>query len=122
MSFEAEWARCAPWLDAALAHAGRTHSLTDVKAMVAAGEAQLWVADAAAMVTMIEDDPCERRLLIWLAGGDLQTLLEQFRLPMERWAKAQGCRRVLLIGRPGWERALKTFGYAPAARILAKEL
>jgi hypothetical protein len=117
-----EWARCAPWLDAALAHAGRTHHLDDVRAMVLAGEAQVWAADGAAMVTLIEDDPRERRLLIWLAGGDLDDLVRRLRPAAERWAKAQGCRRVLVIGRPGWERALASEGYAPLARIIAKEL
>jgi hypothetical protein len=122
MSFEAAWTQAAPLLDRALAHAGRTHRLADVRAVIETGQAQLWSCAGAAMVTLIEDDPCDRRLLIWLAGGDLQALLTQFRLPMERWAKAQGCRRVLLIGRPGWERTLRIFGYAPTARILAKEL
>lgn len=122
MSLEAVWTRAAPLLDAALALAGRTHRLADVRAMVEAGEAQLWAGGQSAMVTLIEDDPCERRLLIWLAGGDLDELLEEFRAPMERWARAQGCRRVLIIGRPGWERALKNHAYAPVARILAKEL
>lgn len=122
MSFEAAWARAAPLLDAALARGGRTHRLADVRSLIEAGEAQLWSAERSAMVTVVEDDPCERRLLVWLAGGELEDLLQEFRLSMERWARAQGCRRVLLIGRPGWERVLNRFGYAPAARILVKEL
>ncbi|TAJ70709.1 MAG: hypothetical protein EPO51_16605 [Phenylobacterium sp.] len=117
-----DWARCAPWIDAALAHAGRSHALSDVQAMVEDGEAQLWVGAGAAMVTIIEDEPRERRLLIWLAGGDLDELVQGLRPAAERWAKAQGCRRVLVVGRPGWERALAPEGYAPLARIIAKEL
>ena len=41
---------------------------------------------------------------------------------LEAWARAEGCRRVLVIGRPGWERVLAPEGYAPLARIIAKEL
>ena len=74
MSFETEWARCAPWLDAALDHAGRTHALADVKAAITRGEAHLWPGAASALVAAIEDDPGERRLLIWLAGGDREEL------------------------------------------------
>jgi hypothetical protein len=122
MSFEAEWARCAAWLDGALAHAGRSHRLADVEAMVRAGEAQFWPGARCALVTTIEDDPLERRLVIWLAGGSLAELIEDFGPRLDRWARGQGCRRIVLIGRPGWERALKPIGYAPVARIVAKEL
>jgi len=117
-----DWARCAPWIEAALAHAGHSHGLEDVQALVEANEAQLWAGPTAAMVTILEDEPRERRLLIWLAGGDLEELVERLRPAAERWAKAQGCRRVLVVGRPGWERALAPEGYAPLARIIAKEL
>jgi len=116
------WARCAPWLAAALDHAGRSHDLADVEEMVSQAEAQLWAGDRAAMVTLLEDEPRERRLLIWLAGGDLSELVNVLRPAAERWARGQGCRRVLIVGRPGWERALAPEGYAPLARIIAKEL
>lgn len=119
---ERDWARIAPWLEAALAHAGRTHRLADVRAIIDAAEGQLWVGDRAAMVTLVEDDPCERRLLIWLAGGDFDELVRRLRPAAETWARRQGCRRVLIIGRAGWERALAPEGYAPLARIIAKEL
>jgi hypothetical protein len=112
----------AAWLDAALAHAGRTHRLEDVRALVEAGEAQLWASEHAAMVTVIEEDPLERRLLIWLAGGDLDDLVRSLRPQAEDWARRQGCRRVVVIGRAGWERALAPEGYAPLARIIAKDL
>lgn len=118
----AVWSRCEAWLDAALAHAGRTHALSDVWNLVESGEAQFWPGERAAMVTLLEDDPGERRLLIWLAGGELEELVGRLRPTVEQWAVRQGCRRVLVIGRPGWERALAPEGYAPLARIIAKEL
>jgi hypothetical protein len=122
VSFEADWARCAPWLDAALAHAGRTHCLADVKAAVESGQARLWAGAHSALVAVIETDPGDRRLLIWLAGGDREEL-ETETLPLaEAWGREGGCRRALVIGRAGWERTLKTKGYAPLARIVAKEL
>ena len=116
------WLAVGACLDAALAYAGRTHRLADVAAMVEAGEARLWCGVASALVTLLEDDPGERRLLLWLAGGDLGELVRSLRPQAEAWAKAQGCRRVLIVGRPGWERALAPEGYAPLARIIAKEL
>jgi hypothetical protein len=119
---EVEWARCAPWLDAALAEAGRTHALDDVKAMVLRDDARFWAGRSSALVAAVEDDPGERRLLIWLAGGAREELEEELLPKAEDWGRACGCRRVLIIGRPGWERALKTKGYAPLARVIAKDL
>jgi hypothetical protein len=117
-----DWARCAPWLEAALAHAGRTHSLADVKAALERGEARLWTGARSALVAAVERDPGETRLLIWLAGG-ARDELENDILPLaETWGRESGCRRVLIIGRAGWERTLKSKGYAPLARIVAKDL
>jgi hypothetical protein len=122
VSFEAEWARVAPWLEAALDHAGRTHSLADVEAAIRRGEARLWAGLRSALVAAVESDPGERRLLIWLAGGAREEL-ETDTLPLvEAWGRERGCRRVLVIGRAGWERTLKSKGYAPLARIVAKDL
>lgn len=122
MSLAEAWRRAGPHLRAALAHAGGTHGLDDVAAMVGRGEAQFWSAPGSAMVTMVEDDPHERRLLIWLAGGELRELIGQVLPRVEAFARENGCRRLMVIGRAGWERALKPQGYAPVARLIAKDL
>jgi hypothetical protein len=122
MSFERAWAACAPLLDRALARGGRTHGLEDVRDMILRGEAQLWRTPRSAVVTLIEADPRERRLLVWLAAGDLAELREAALDAVERFARAHGCRRILLVGRAGWERALRDKGFAPLARVIAKEL
>jgi hypothetical protein len=120
--FDEEWARCAPWIEAALVHAGGTHRTDDVKTMIERGEAGFWPGRRAAAVALVEDDPCERRLLIWLAGGELAELGGPILEQMEAWGRAAGCRRALIVGRAGWERALKRQGYAPLARLIAKDL
>jgi hypothetical protein len=117
-----EWARCAPWLEAALDHAGRTHSLEDVRALVECGEARLWPGARSALVALVETDPGDRRLLIWLAGGEREELETEILPLAEAWGRETGCRRALIVGRPGWERTLKSKGYAPLARIVAKDL
>lgn len=122
MTFASEWARCTPWLSAALDHAGRTHALDDVRNMVLAGAAQFWAGRDAALVAAIEDDPGERRLILWLAGGARDELETELLPRAEGWGRARGCRRALIIGRAGWERSLKTKGYAPLARLIAKDL
>lgn len=90
--------------------------------MIDRGEAQFWLVDGAAAVTILQEEPRERRLLIWLAGGELDALRQVLSPQLEAWGRAQGCRRMLIVGRTGWERALRGLGYAPLARVIAKEL
>ncbi len=122
MSFAEDWDRCAPWLAAALNHAGGTHAVEDVRDMVLDGEARFWAGRGCALVATVEDDPRERRLLIWLAGGARDELETELLPRAEGWGRARGCRRAMIVGRPGWERSLKAKGYAPLARLIAKDL
>ena len=102
MSFDEAWTKAARHLDAALARGGRTHGLADVEALVRRGAAQLWAGPNSAVVTLVENDPLERRLLVWLAGGELRELTEAVLPNVEAWGRTQGCRRLLVIGRAGW--------------------
>ncbi|WP_300573607.1 hypothetical protein [Phenylobacterium sp.] len=120
MSRDSEWERCAPWLQSALDVAGNEYALGDVHAMLDAREATFWPGDNAAIVTRIEDHPGSRNLLFWLAGGDLDELTGKMRPFIEQWGAKHGCTRSIIIGRPGWERALPD--YRPIARVIAKEL
>lgn len=106
----------------ALEHAGSTHSVDDVLAMLARGEAQAWIGERSVLVTRIDDHPRAKVLTHWLGGGDLEEVGRTLRRRAEAWGKEQGCDRAWIIGRPGWERELKDEGFAPAARLLVKEL
>lgn len=117
--FDAEWERCAPWIESALAHAGRTHTIDDVKAVVERREARFWAGTNAAMVTEINTYPQFAALNFWLAGGDLAELRDELRPAAEAWARSLGCRYAAVVGRLGWARAL---GYRPIHFTCAKEL
>lgn len=120
MTFEGEWTRCAPWLEAALDHAGGTYGIEDVKALVEADDAQFWPGRAGAIVTQIELHPRAKVLVFWLAGGEVVELVKELRPKIEAWGARRGCTRSLIIGRPGWERLLTD--YQPVARVISKEL
>lgn len=122
MTFEEEWARCSPWIEAALEHAGRTHALADVRAMVEARECRFWAGRDAAMVTEIVEHPRSTDLILWLAGGDLAELVDELRPMAEAWGRENGCDRVLIVGRDGWAKVLRAEGYSPVARLVMKEL
>jgi hypothetical protein len=108
-------------LEAALARAPLTHTLEDVRAAVAAGEAQFWPFERSACVTRIFDEPRAKTLNHWLVGGDLEELM-RMRPRVEAWARAQGCTRLMLGGRSGWARVLEPHGFSPVGVVLAKEL
>ena len=121
--FDAEWARCAPWIEAALERAGNTHAIEDIRGLVLAQDAQFWPGERSAIVTEILIYPKARLLHLWLAGGDLIELTEGLLPRIEAWGReVEHCARSTLMGRAGWERTLAPLGYAPAARLLTKEL
>ena len=117
-SLSDKWDRCAPFIEAALAHANGTHSLADVLRLIVEGEAQFWPFEDAAIVTEIVKYPQRTILRFWLAGGKLETLLEAEPEVIE-WSKQWGCEAVEIIGRRGWNRALN--GYKSSSSIMIKE-
>lgn len=117
-----EFQRCAPWLQAALDHAGRL-TLGDVAARLEANTAALWPGERSVMVTEIDDyGPDLREIHVWLGGGDLGELLTFQRERAEDQARGWGCHRATITGRPGWVRALKGHGYRVQSVTLVKDL
>ncbi len=114
----AHWDRCAPWLQAALDRSGNTHALEDVRAAVRAGAATFWPGRACCLVTEVVQYPRKRVAVLWLAGGDLRELCAMAGF-VRRWAKDNGCDRMQITGRPGWQRVL---GARAAGTILTEEL
>lgn len=113
------WARCRPWLLAALRpECGTEASLV---ADLTLGLAQLWVGEAAALVTQRVDGPDGPCLHVWLAGGDLTEILE-LKPGVEAWGRAQGCNRVTLSGRKGWRRVLAPHGFVTVGDELMRRL
>lgn len=118
-AFEAEWERCAPWIEAALVHSHGAYGLGDVKASVEARQSRFWAGVNAAAVTQVERHPNFPTLSIWLAGGDLDELRHDMLPQMEAHGREQGCRFVTILGRPGWARAIN---YQPMYYVCGKEL
>lgn len=113
----ADFARCRPFLEAALELAG-THNLSDVVQGIADGAFHFWPGEKSAAVTQVYQYPRARFLHIFLAGGDLEELLAMVPL-FKSWAAHLGCTKLTLIGRPGWERVL---GWTRGAVVLSTEV
>lgn len=79
-------------------------------------EEQIMAVLVTSLVTRHYGKVCK---MLACSGGDLD-LWAQFHLEIERYAKGEGCVKVTLEGRRGWERALS--GYQVKRVILEKDL
>ncbi len=104
--------RCREWIQAALDKGGNTHSFDDIKAAILKGSMQLWPAPDACAVTEIIRYPRKKCVHIFLAAGNLNTILDA-QPSFEAWAVQQGCELITLTGRMGWLKTLKRDGWEP---------
>lgn len=124
MSWERDFDRLAPYIEAALGYTGGTHTLDDVRRGIADGRLQFWPASDSFIITEIALYPTGLKVVnFWLAGGHLDEL-EPLLYIVEGWAKEQGCSTATCTGRRGWERSFltKAAGWTPALTFYAKEL
>lgn len=97
-----------------------THTLGDVAREIIDGKAQHWRGEKSEIVTEIKSFPLVKVCRIWLAGGDMDELVNVMLPDVEAWAKDNGCTRVEIVGRKGWKRALPE--YREPYAVLHKEL
>lgn len=97
-----------------------THTLGDVAREIIDGKAQHWRGEKSEIVTEIKSFPLMKVCRIWLAGGDMDELVNVMLPDVEAWAKDNGCARVEIVGRKGWKRALPE--YREPYAVLHKEL
>lgn len=102
--------QCKPMLMPALNRCGGTHEWEDIIEGVAAGYMQLWCNQEAAAITEIVKFPRKTVLNVFLAGGDMDQLLEMLE-SAKHWGKLQGCDAISMSGRRGWLRVLNKHGW-----------
>ncbi len=118
------WARCTPWIAAALGQGGDTHTVDDVALGIEAGRFHFWPAAHCAVVTEFWDMPRLKALNLWLIGGDLREVRALYP-SIEDWALANGCRRMCgggVAGRRAWDRITGRLGFLPRWTVYSKEL
>ena len=102
--------RCRPWIEAALEYSGGTHIFEDVVSNIAQGTMQLWPAPRGCIVTEIVVYPRKKVLNIFLAGGELDQILDM-NDDITAWAKLNGCTAGTMSGRMGWKKPLEKLGW-----------
>lgn len=90
----------------------------DVVKAVAIGNAQLWIADGAAMVTRKDGHILE----IWLCGGKVLNRLEPCLDTIGRAAFEAGMNKMRITGRRGWGKHLLKWGWVKQGDDVIKEL
>ena len=117
-----DWERCKPLIEAALEHAGGTHTIEDIHYGIIGGRFGFYPLADSALVAEIIVYPKLRDLHIFLAGGELEELkaFVDHRLP--DIARGLGCSRITIAGRIGFSRALRDIGYIEKWTVLSKEI
>lgn len=95
-------------IEPALEYSGNAFSWHDVLDRVAMGKARIWNRGDAAGVTEVLNFPQKRVCNIWLAGGNMESLLTMLDDVLV-WAKENNCSEVTVQGRKGWQRVLPGF-------------
>ena len=117
----AEWARCKPWIEAALEYADGAFAIEDVEASIEAGDMGLLINAGCTLVFEIATFPQMKALNILFAGGDLDQI-KAFDPILVDLAKGHGCTRIYLSGRLGWLRTLAPLGYGAMSATASKEV
>jgi len=116
-----ELMRCRNWIENALAYSGGTHEFVDIVQGVLSGHMQLWHGESGCAVTEITVYPRKKFLHVFLAGGDMDQILD-FEESAETFAKLNNCDGLTLAGRKGWARVHRDRGWKEQFVTLSKEL
>jgi hypothetical protein len=117
-----QWARCKHWIEDALEYDGGHYSIEDVWSEIVKGNATFWPGKRSAVVSQFWNFPKARTCNHWLAGGDMDELLNEMQPVIDNWARANGCTEVTIAGRVGWVRAMKPYGFEPIFTVIRKRL
>ena len=113
--------RCRPWIEAALEYSGGTHDFYDIVENIANCRMQLWPADRGCIVTEIVVYPKKKVINIFLAGGELDQILDMDEA-VKAWAKEHGCTAATMSGRLGWKKPLEPLGWEFQLASFKKEI
>lgn len=118
-----EWLRCRKWIEAALEYCGGTHTIEDIEDGIESGLYQFFCSPRSAVITEIIHYPRKTVLNYFLIGGDLGELIQEIEPYVTRWGKEKhGCKKVVGIGRKGFERAFRGSGYTPCWSAITKDI
>ena len=109
------------YIEDALEYARGTHTIDDIWDGIVAGNFQFWPGNKSAVVTEIQIYPRKKVMHIFLAGGDLEELLEMEK-SVRAFAKTIDCNSMSISGRRGWVKIFERDGWDEVCTSIVKEL
>ena len=97
----------------------KTHNELDLFSLLVKGDAFLVSLEKSAGVIEIIKYPRFNSCRIWLAGGDLNELVEFYPV-IQDWSIKNNCQQIEIFGRKGWERIHED--HKTTSVLLVKEL
>jgi hypothetical protein len=121
------WTPVKHFIQAALDRTEGEMSIDDVYNALIERDMQLWILldglhVIGALVTQLLEFPNVKSCRYVAMGGDVHGDFEEITSMIEQWAATQGCQRMEIVGRPGWARALRDFGYHQAYSYVTKRI
>ncbi len=113
--------RCRHWIEAALEYSGGTHNFDDIVDGIKEGRMQLWPSARGCIVTEIVIYPRKKYLNIFLAGGELDQILDMHD-SVRAWMIEQKCDAAMMSGRLGWKKPLEKQGWSFLQAHFVKEV
>ncbi|MDE4176363.1 hypothetical protein PXK01_19580 [Phaeobacter sp. PT47_59] len=105
-----ELTRCRPWIEAALEYTHGAHVWDDIVAGVYAGHFHLFAKPRGCVVLEIRQYPRKREMNVFLAGGELEEILNNIS-ELDAIAHRAGAEALTMGGRPGWGPVLSKNGW-----------
>ena len=113
--------RCREWIEAALQYTGGTHEFDDIVEGIRSSRMQLWPSNRGCIVTEIVVYPRKKVLNLFLAGGELDQILDM-NDDIKAWAKEHGCEAATMSGRLGGTKLLEPEGWKLLYAHFQKEI
>lgn len=121
------WEPVRDMVESACSRSGGRYAVQDVLRMLLQRRMQLWVVVEqdgidAVVIAEIASYPQLRECRILAATGENAGLWVHLVEQVEEWAMHHDCRKIVCIGRPGWEKSMKKYGYKKTHVYLEKDL
>jgi hypothetical protein len=99
--------------DKAIISGGNTHTIDDIEAGIANGQFQYWHADDCCAVTELIPYPRCKKLHIFIAAGNFNSICEKLLPQAKQFALDQGCTAMTTIARKGFVKRIPAYGFEP---------
>lgn len=117
---QADWARCKPWIEAAINESALGDTIERVEEKLANGSYRLVSTALAACLVEYATFNGRKALIVRFGGGDLIDLLDVIQPAL--YAEAKSCGRLMMAeGRLGWLKPAKERGYKLAWITMVKD-